>query len=110
MQTRSAAARSARLALRHPQSDSAFAQGLGSVLRQWTALELAIYHEWGGDNGLEMANGLIEEINDLFYMEDKVYKDVNSFPITYVILPLNSELLFKIGCCFIIGGLFGNKF
>ena len=46
--TRSAAAAATRAASRHPQCIEAFREGLGSVLRQWTALELAIYHQWGG--------------------------------------------------------------
>lgn len=29
----------------HPQCVEAFKEGLGSVLRQWTALELAVYHQ-----------------------------------------------------------------
>jgi hypothetical protein len=77
MQTRAQAARAARLALRHPQADEAFTCGLGSVLRQWTALELAVFHQWGGDGSGEMASRLIDEIKYLFDMEDKVYKDVS---------------------------------
>ena len=29
----------------HPQCVEAFKEGLGSVLRQWTALELAVHHQ-----------------------------------------------------------------
>jgi len=29
----------------HPQAVTSFKEGLGSVLRQWTALELAVHHQ-----------------------------------------------------------------
>lgn len=76
MQTRAAAARAQRRAMRHPQADEAFKQGVGSLLRQWTALELAVFHQWGGDSSGESAARLVDEILHLFEVEDKVYKDV----------------------------------
>jgi hypothetical protein len=72
MLTRSAAARQDR----HPQADEAFRQGFLSVFRQWTALELAINHSWGGHNSQEKATRVVEEIFQLFYGPDRVYKDV----------------------------------
>lgn len=76
MQTRSQAARAQRLALRHPESDLAFTQVLQSIFRQWTALELAIFHQWGGDTSGELAAHLLEEVKEFFYSSDeKIYKD-----------------------------------
>ena len=75
MLTRSAAARAARLARRHPQAAEAFASSLKSALRQWTALELAVFHQWGGDDSGELASKLVEEILYLFDTEESVYKD-----------------------------------
>ena len=43
--TRAAASKAAILQSRHPQHGEAFKEGLGSTLRQWTALELAVYHQ-----------------------------------------------------------------
>ena len=43
--TRAAAKKAAILQSRHPQHAGAFREGLGSVLRQWTALELAVHHQ-----------------------------------------------------------------
>ena len=48
--TRAAAARLAEINSRHPQAIQAFKEGIGSVLRQWTALELAIHHQWGNNS------------------------------------------------------------
>ena len=77
MQTRAAAARAQRRAMRHPQAEEAFTQGVGSLLRQWTALELAVFHQWGGDDSRETAARLVDEIRQLFESEDRVYKDVS---------------------------------
>jgi pre-rRNA-processing protein TSR2 len=76
--TRAAAARLARQAeieSRHPQAVQYFKEGVGSVLRQWTALELAIHHQWGGPQSAERAQELVAEILELFLGPDKVYKD-----------------------------------
>eukprot|EP01039_Chlorochromonas_danica_P009744 gene9744-10778_t len=74
--TRSKAARSAEAALnRHPMAVEAFKEGVGSVLRQWTALELAVFHQWGGPSSKERADALGDEIVALFTGPDKVYKD-----------------------------------
>mmetsp|Transcript_8199 Transcript_8199/g.13613 ORF Transcript_8199/g.13613 Transcript_8199/m.13613 type:complete len:269 (+) Transcript_8199:65-871(+) len=74
-QTRAAAARLAEIASRHPQSLQAFTEGVGSILRQWTALELAVHHQWGGPTSATRADELVKEIVDLFSGPDKVYKD-----------------------------------
>ena len=37
------------------RSFSAFKEGLESVFRQWTALELAVDQQWGGVNSSEKA-------------------------------------------------------
>jgi pre-rRNA-processing protein TSR2 len=73
--TRSKAAAMARLAALNPQSVQAFKEGLGSVLRQWTALELAVFHQWGGPSSKERAETLNEEIFEMFLGPDKVYRD-----------------------------------
>lgn len=48
---------------------------MGSTLRQWTALELAVHHQWGGPQSAERAEGLVKEIVDLFVEGDDVWKD-----------------------------------
>lgn len=74
--TRSKAARAAEAALnRHPQAVEAFKEGVGSVLRQWTALELAVFHQWGGSSSRERAEALSTEIISLYLGPDKIYKD-----------------------------------
>lgn len=73
--TRSKAAQLAHLATINPQSLEAFKEGVGSVLRQWTALELAVFHQWGGPTSRERAEALREELVDMFLQPDKVYKD-----------------------------------
>jgi pre-rRNA-processing protein TSR2 len=73
--TRSKAAAAAAAANRHPQAVEAFKEGLGSVLRQWTALELAVFHQWGGPDSKQRAEGLQQELLDLFLGSDDVYKD-----------------------------------
>lgn len=44
-ETRSQAKTRKYLESLHPQCVEAFKEGLGSILRQWTALELAIHHQ-----------------------------------------------------------------
>ena len=51
-----------------------FTEGVGSTLRQWTALELAVYHQWGGPQSAERAEALVKEIVDLFVEGDDVWK------------------------------------
>lgn len=53
----------------------AFHDGLGAVLRQWTALELAVTFQWGGPDSRESAVALQEELFELFLAPEKVYKD-----------------------------------
>jgi pre-rRNA-processing protein TSR2 len=52
-----------------------FKEGVGSVLRQWTALELAVFHQWGGPQSSERADSLVTEIVELFLGPDKIYRD-----------------------------------
>lgn len=76
--TRSATARINRIAdinNKQPQAMQYFMDGVGSVLRQWTALELAIHHQWGGSSSTDKAIVLRRELIDLFLGPDKVYKD-----------------------------------
>ena len=54
----------------------AFKEGVKSVFNQWTALELAVHHGWGGVNSSEKSQGLIQEVIDLFDGKEKIYKDV----------------------------------
>ena len=77
-QTRAATARLARQAeieSRHPQAVQYFTEGVGSVLRQWTALELAVFHQWGGPQSSERADVLVKEIVELFLGPERIYKD-----------------------------------
>ena len=65
--------------LRHPQSEQAFKEGVCSVFRQWTALELAIDQRWGGIHSAEKGDILIQKVLDLFIGRNdskKVYPDV----------------------------------
>lgn len=73
--TRAKAAAAEAAANRHPQAVEAFKEGLGSVLRQWTALELAVFHQWGGPDSKQRAESLQQELIDLFLGPDEVYKD-----------------------------------
>ena len=76
--TRSATARINRISeinQKQPQAMQHFMDGLGSVLKQWTALELAIHHQWGGPSSTDKAIVLQRELIDLFLGPDKVYKD-----------------------------------
>ncbi len=60
---------------RHPEANKYFQEGLGSVFRQWTALELAVHHEWGGANSSQRATELMQEILDMFLGPERIYKD-----------------------------------
>lgn len=74
--SRAAAARIAEAeANRHPLAVSNFREGVRSVLKQWTALELAVYHEWGGQSSAQRAEELRDEIVEMFLGPDKIYKD-----------------------------------
>lgn len=76
MATTRSKARAAELAAsRHPQAAEAFKEGLGSVLRQWTALELAVFHQWGGPTSRQRADALAQELLDMYLGPDKIYKD-----------------------------------
>ena len=53
-----------------------FKEGLRSIFRQWTGLELAVFHQWGGPSSTERAEALMEEVLGMFQGVDKIYKDV----------------------------------
>lgn len=77
--TRSQAAAAALRAQRHPKADETFRLGLESVFRQWTALNLAISHGWGGPQSQQKANILLEDIMRTFQGPERLYKDVIYF-------------------------------
>ncbi len=92
------------------QAMTSFKEGVSSVLRQWTALELAVTHQWGGRNSAEKAANLLEEIMYLFRSPDKVYKDVILqywFLLSFI---FNFLILFNLGYYFIIRRYHGNRF
>lgn len=61
----------------HPQAGQAFQEGLESILRQWTALELAVLNQWGGQSSGDKANQLYEELLDKFISKStQLYTDV----------------------------------
>jgi hypothetical protein len=62
---------------RHPQAEQAFKEGLQSIFRQWTALELAVQNGWGGLEGHDKPQILLEEILAMFLGPEKIYKDVS---------------------------------
>ena len=62
---------------RHPHAEQAFKEGLQSIFRQWTALELAIFHQWGGPTSAERVTQLVEEVFSMFQGPDKIYRDVS---------------------------------
>ena len=74
--TRSAAAKAAATAARDPMAYNQFKEGLRSIFRQWTGLELAVFHQWGGASSSDRADQLVEEVLKMFEGPDKVYKDV----------------------------------
>lgn len=74
--TRSRAAAASAAASRHPQAQAAFTEGMQSVFRQWTALELAVLHQWGGGTA-DRVQELVNELLEMFLGPDKIYKDVN---------------------------------
>lgn len=79
MDTRAKAAAklAAKRAARHPQADEHFLLGLNAIFETWTALELAVHHEWGGTNSHEKADRMIDEVYALFQQPDEVYRDVS---------------------------------
>lgn len=58
-----------------PEQQEAFKQGVQSIMRQWTALELAVHHGWGGLDSANKADMLIEDVIALFLGPQRVYKD-----------------------------------
>lgn len=61
----------------HPQAKQAFQEGLESVLRQWTALELAVLNQWGGPTSGDKANQLYEELLTRFTTRSaRLHRDV----------------------------------
>jgi Pre-rRNA-processing protein TSR2 len=49
------------------------------MFRQWTGLELAVFHQWGGPSSTERAEALMEEVLGMFQGVDKIYKDVRIY-------------------------------
>ncbi|KAJ2629649.1 rRNA accumulation- protein [Coemansia sp. RSA 1290] len=49
----------------HPNK-AAFIEGVDHVLKKWTALELAVQHEWGGRDSQEKRDDMVEEITGHF--------------------------------------------
>jgi hypothetical protein len=78
MITRSATVAESLRKSRHPEADETFRRGLSSIFRQWTALELAVSHQWGGPSSADKANRLMEEVYQFFQGPDRVYKDVRN--------------------------------
>ena len=78
--TRGSSVFAAECAARHPQANDAFKAGLTSVFRQWTALELAVVHEWGGPSSAERAEALVTDVHSMFFGREKIYKDVRFSP------------------------------
>lgn len=83
--TRSAAAFAEVRAARHPQADEAFKEGVASVFRQWTALELAVHNQWGGPLSQSKADGIVAEVLKLFERPSRVYKDVRFLNIAVLV-------------------------
>ncbi len=48
---------------------------MGTALRQWTALELAVHHQWGGPQSAQRAEELVQEVVDFFLEADNVWKE-----------------------------------
>jgi pre-rRNA-processing protein TSR2 len=54
-------------------------EGMSSVFRQWTALELAIFHQWGGPKPEEIITEMKDELMGMFTGPERIYKDDVSF-------------------------------
>ena len=63
------------LAARHPEAPQYFKAGMSAVFKMWTALELALFHQWGGQQGGEAALDLQEELYNMFLLPERIYKD-----------------------------------
>lgn len=65
-----------REAARHPECVPTFTEGMKSVFRQWTALELALHHQWGGpEAGPGRIASLADEVLSMFVGPEIIYKD-----------------------------------
>ncbi|KAG2176230.1 hypothetical protein INT43_005464 [Umbelopsis isabellina] len=49
----------------HP-NQAAFAEGLGYILKSWTALKLAVEQEWGGPDSIEKREWMAETLVEYF--------------------------------------------
>ncbi|KAJ2304762.1 rRNA accumulation- protein [Coemansia sp. RSA 2706] len=49
----------------HP-NQAAFVEGVDHILSKWTALELAVKHEWGGRSTQDKRDNMVDEISDYF--------------------------------------------
>ncbi|CAM9784524.1 unnamed protein product, partial [Chrysoparadoxa australica] len=57
------------------QAWSLFQQGVGSSLRQWTALTLAMENNWGGGSSQAKAERLLAELLEMFKVKKQLYRD-----------------------------------
>jgi len=88
VQTRSAAI----IAARNPDHLTHFRTGISCVFSMWTALELALFHKWGGSTGSDLASELQNEIIDMLMKPAQVYKDDISYLIEdYMRYAFNTE-------------------
>jgi pre-rRNA-processing protein TSR2 len=49
----------------HP-NQAAFAEGLGYILKSWTAMKLAVEQEWGGHDSIEKRDWMAETLVEYF--------------------------------------------
>ncbi|PIA19401.1 hypothetical protein COEREDRAFT_19447, partial [Coemansia reversa NRRL 1564] len=49
----------------HPNKE-AFVEGVDHILNRWTALELAVQHEWGGHDTQDKREDMVDEIVEHF--------------------------------------------
>ena len=68
--------RSAVASGRSEEAANAFREGVRSIFRQWTALDLAVHHGWGGHSSQEKAERLVDDVLALFESPQRIYKDV----------------------------------
>ncbi|KYR00840.1 hypothetical protein DLAC_02895 [Tieghemostelium lacteum] len=52
-----------------------FDQAVTRIFKEWTALQLALSHQWGGNASLEKAEEMRQDILDLFVDNQRVYPD-----------------------------------
>jgi len=90
---------------RHKLIES-FKEGVSSVFRQWTALELAVDQRWGGPYSQMKADNLLTKVIELFLGSKKVYVDVSLY---HACVGLHICYNFVLGYCRVIGRLHGTR-